>query len=233
MLSQRHGPPLEGTREPVSLSAFSSWFIAQVLKSSYMLVRNRPRTAKEIIIHILSSTGGMPSSHSAVVSSLATAAAFVEGVDSTLFFVTLFYALLTFRMPGVRRAAALSGPGDQSAHPRSFAKSHPQEQAREGDPWPHHLRGLCRRRPRILHSGGILHAVSRAAAVKRARPQQRKQWSTGRPKPPRLEKAPAGPGGAAIAAGKRSLMPSVLPVPCGGASCARCALDTLRAVRHA
>ncbi|HTP58564.1 MAG TPA: divergent PAP2 family protein, partial [Spirochaetia bacterium] len=73
---------------PVFLSALSSWFVAQVLKSCIMLVRNRPRTAKEIIIHILWSTGGMPSSHSAVVSSLATSAAFVEGPGSTLFFVT-------------------------------------------------------------------------------------------------------------------------------------------------
>lgn len=91
---------------PVFLSAFSSWFIAQILKSCIMLVRNRPRTAKEILLHIFWSTGGMPSSHSAVVSSLATAAGFIEGVDSTLFFVTLFYALLTFRDAlGVRRAA--------------------------------------------------------------------------------------------------------------------------------
>jgi acid phosphatase family membrane protein YuiD len=91
---------------PVFLSAFSSWFIAQILKSCIMFVRNRPRTAKEILIHIFWSTGGMPSSHSAVVSALATAAAFVEGFNSTLFFVTLFYAILTFRDAlGVRRAA--------------------------------------------------------------------------------------------------------------------------------
>jgi len=91
---------------PVFLSAFSSWFVAQILKSCIMLVRNRPRTAKEILIHIVWSTGGMPSSHSAVVSALATSAAFVEGLASTLFIVTLFYALLTFRDAlGVRRAA--------------------------------------------------------------------------------------------------------------------------------
>ncbi len=91
---------------PVFLSAFSSWFLAQFLKSCIMLVRNRPRTAKEILVRILWSTGGMPSSHSAVVSALATSAAFVEGLDSTLFFVALFYALITFRDAlGVRRAA--------------------------------------------------------------------------------------------------------------------------------
>jgi len=91
---------------PVFLSALSSWLIAQILKSCIMLARNRPRTAKEILLNIFWSTGGMPSSHSAVVASLATSAAFVEGVDSTLFFVTLFYAMLTFRDAlGVRRAA--------------------------------------------------------------------------------------------------------------------------------
>ncbi|HVP19278.1 MAG TPA: divergent PAP2 family protein [Spirochaetia bacterium] len=91
---------------PVFLSAFSSWFVAQILKSCIMLVRNRPRSAKETLIHIFWSTGGMPSSHSAVVSALATAAGFVEGVGSTLFFITLFYAILTFRDAlGVRRAA--------------------------------------------------------------------------------------------------------------------------------
>ncbi len=91
---------------PVFLSAFSSWFMAQILKSCIMLFRNRPRTAKEILLHILWSTGGMPSSHSAVVAALATSAAFVEGLDSTLFIVALFYALITFRDAlGVRRAA--------------------------------------------------------------------------------------------------------------------------------
>jgi hypothetical protein len=91
---------------PVFLSALSSWFLAQILKSCIMLFRNRPRSAREILVNIFWATGGMPSSHSAVVSALATSAAFVEGPGSTLFFVTVFYALLTFRDAlGVRRAA--------------------------------------------------------------------------------------------------------------------------------
>jgi hypothetical protein len=91
---------------PVFLSAFSSWFIAQILKSCIALVRNRPHTAKEILVNIFWTTGGMPSSHSAVVAALATSVGFVVGADSPLFFVTLFYALLTFRDAlGVRRAA--------------------------------------------------------------------------------------------------------------------------------
>jgi acid phosphatase family membrane protein YuiD len=91
---------------PVFLSAFSSWFIAQILKSCIALFRNRPQTAKEILLNMFWATGGMPSSHSAVVAALATSVGFVQGADSPLFFVTLFYALLTFRDAfGVRRAA--------------------------------------------------------------------------------------------------------------------------------
>lgn len=90
----------------VFLSALSSWFIAQLLKSCIMFFRNRPKTAKEILLNLFWSTGGMPSSHSAVVAALATSAGFVEGPDSTIFFVTLFYAVLTFRDAlGVRRSA--------------------------------------------------------------------------------------------------------------------------------
>lgn len=93
-------------KNPVLLSALSSWLIAQILKSCIMFFRNRPRTAKEILVNIFWTTGGMPSSHSAVVASLATSAGFVEGPDSTLFWVALFYALLTFRDAlGVRRSA--------------------------------------------------------------------------------------------------------------------------------
>jgi acid phosphatase family membrane protein YuiD len=91
---------------PVFLSAFSSWFIAQILKSCIALFRNRPQTAKEILMNIFWATGGMPSSHSAVVTALTTSVGFIEGADSTLFFVTFFYAMLTFRDAlGVRRAA--------------------------------------------------------------------------------------------------------------------------------
>jgi acid phosphatase family membrane protein YuiD len=107
MLSQRAVEILARVlASPVFLSALSSWFIAQILKSCIMLFRNRPQTAKEILLNIFWTTGGMPSSHSAVVAALATSAGFTEGPDSTLFFVTLFYAVLTFRDAlGVRRSA--------------------------------------------------------------------------------------------------------------------------------
>ena len=90
---------------PIFLSTFTAWFTAQLLKSIIALFRSRPRTAREILLNILWATGGMPSSHSAVVSALATSVGFIEGVDSPLFVVTFFYGLLTIRDAlGVRRA---------------------------------------------------------------------------------------------------------------------------------
>jgi acid phosphatase family membrane protein YuiD len=91
---------------PVFLSAFTSWLTAQVLKSVVALFRNRPRTARETLLNIFWATGGMPSSHSAVVSAIATSIGFVQGVDAPLFILALFYALLIVRDAlGVRRAA--------------------------------------------------------------------------------------------------------------------------------
>lgn len=91
---------------PVFLSALTAWFTAQLLKSIIALFRNKPRTAREILLNIFWATGGMPSSHSAVVFALATSVGFVEGVSSSLFILALFYALLTVRDAlGVRRAA--------------------------------------------------------------------------------------------------------------------------------
>ncbi|MDN7247216.1 divergent PAP2 family protein [Planococcus shenhongbingii] len=49
------------------------------------------------------STGGMPSSHSAAVTSLTTAVAFEHGVDSTIFAVSTMFAVITmYDATGVR-----------------------------------------------------------------------------------------------------------------------------------
>lgn len=50
----------------------------------------------------------MPSSHSALVSAMASSTAITEGLASTIFVVTLFFALVIIRDAlGVRRAAGL------------------------------------------------------------------------------------------------------------------------------
>lgn len=51
-------------------------------------------------------SGGMPSSHSAMVTALATGVGFVAGLDSVAFAVTLVFALIVmYDATGIRRAA--------------------------------------------------------------------------------------------------------------------------------
>ncbi|WP_100405295.1 divergent PAP2 family protein [Bacillus solitudinis] len=55
---------------------------------------------------LFTSTGGMPSSHSAAVTSLATSVAFEHGLDSTLFAVSAVFGIIVmFDATGVRRHA--------------------------------------------------------------------------------------------------------------------------------
>lgn len=90
----------------IFLSAIFSLLIAQLLKSVIEIFKNRPRTALQILTRFFWSTGGMPSSHSAVVIAIATSTGFVMGPGNPLFVVMLFYAMIVIRDAfGVRRAA--------------------------------------------------------------------------------------------------------------------------------
>ncbi|HMP91161.1 MAG TPA: divergent PAP2 family protein [Kiritimatiellia bacterium] len=83
------------------VAAFIGWFSAQAIKFTWNLLKNRTLDFKYLI-----STGGMPSAHSATVSALATSVGFREGTDSTMFAVTLAFALIVmFDAQSVRRAA--------------------------------------------------------------------------------------------------------------------------------
>ncbi len=93
---------------PVFLSAITSLIFAQILKAVIVLLKNTRKSAKEIAATLLWKTGGMPSSHSSLVTALATSVGFKEGIGSTLFIVTLCIALIVIRdSMGVRRAAGL------------------------------------------------------------------------------------------------------------------------------
>lgn len=90
----------------VFLSAFFSWFMAQLIKTMIFLYRRKNPTGKDIAVSLMWRTGGMPSSHSALVTALATSVGYLEGPDSSLFVLSLFYAVLTIRDAlGVRRSA--------------------------------------------------------------------------------------------------------------------------------
>jgi acid phosphatase family membrane protein YuiD len=92
---------------PIFLSTASSLFIAQFLKMIVFLLGRR-RNVREVIETAIWRTGGMPSSHSAVVCALTTSVAFLEGIASNLFVFSFWFALLVIRDSlGVRRAAGL------------------------------------------------------------------------------------------------------------------------------
>jgi acid phosphatase family membrane protein YuiD len=106
----------------IFLSAFSSLCIAQLLKGIiYLLNKRKRKRTRELVEIITWRTGGMPSSHSAMVCSLCTSIAFTEGISSNLFILSFWFALVVLRdAVGVRRSAgllarALNSLGKQSS----------------------------------------------------------------------------------------------------------------------
>ena len=72
------------------VSAICGWLAAQIIKSVIALASKE----KLSIVQILFSNGGMPSSHSASVMALWTAALIQEGVSSPIFAVTTLFAII-------------------------------------------------------------------------------------------------------------------------------------------
>ena len=77
------------------------WFCIQSFKVIYELFKTKKFNFKRII-----GAGGMPSSHSAVVTCLATLVGKAEGTDSIMFaMATIFALVVMYDAAGVRRAA--------------------------------------------------------------------------------------------------------------------------------
>ena len=92
----------------IFLSCITSWFLSQLIKAIAALLHIRRRGFREVIEALLWRTGGMPSSHTAVVTSMTASLAFNEGYGSNLFAVSLFVAMVVIRdAMGVRRAVGL------------------------------------------------------------------------------------------------------------------------------
>lgn len=89
------------------LSNFPLWaslaaiFFAQFIKVPIQFIATR-----RLDWSLLTSTGGMPSSHSAAVTALSTGVALETGLDSAVFAVSAVFAIITmFDATGVRRQA--------------------------------------------------------------------------------------------------------------------------------
>lgn len=80
---------------------FILWFSIQTYKVIYDLVKTKKFNFKRIM-----GAGGMPSSHSAVVTSLATLVGKAEGFNSSIFAISMIFAFIVmYDAAGVRRAA--------------------------------------------------------------------------------------------------------------------------------
>ena len=92
----------------IFISTVLSLCSAQALKVIVYVIHNRRKKMQELAEILMWRTGGMPSSHAAVVSSLVTSVAFVEGIASNLFIFSFWFALVVLRdAMGVRRSAGL------------------------------------------------------------------------------------------------------------------------------
>lgn len=85
----------------VLVTAVLAWAIAQFLKIVSWAFVSRELNFKRLV-----EPGGMPSSHSAFVTSLSTGIGIYEGFDSTMFALAAVFAVIVmYDASGVRRAA--------------------------------------------------------------------------------------------------------------------------------
>ncbi|MGB2630468.1 MAG: divergent PAP2 family protein [Candidatus Omnitrophota bacterium] len=87
-------------QNPVVIVTFCGWLTAQLMKVAIGVIVEKRFNFKWFV-----GTGGLPSSHVAGATALATAVGIQEGVGSAIFVVALLFAIVViFDAQGVRRA---------------------------------------------------------------------------------------------------------------------------------
>lgn len=108
MLSQAREQMHAFFTNPIFLSCVFSWFVAQFIKALIKLLSGKVRSFAELFALMFWRTGGMPSSHSALVCSLFTSIGFRDGFGSDLFCLSFAFAAVVIRDAlGVRRSSGL------------------------------------------------------------------------------------------------------------------------------
>ncbi len=93
---------------PVLLSMLFSWLVAQLIKTLIKLFSGKVGSLKELLELLFWRTGGMPSSHSALVVSLTTCIGFRSGINSDVFMLAAAFMFVTVRDAlGVRRSSGI------------------------------------------------------------------------------------------------------------------------------
>jgi len=128
------------------LTALTAMVVAQILKVFFDYWRTKSWQKA-----LLFSTGGMPSSHSALAFSLAVSIGMYEGFDTTLFALSTVLALVVMHdAQGIRRAAG------QQAEAINFLFSKLEDQGIKLDK---KLKELLGHRPIEVFAGAILGLV--------------------------------------------------------------------------
>lgn len=95
---------------PVLQASLLSWLAAQFIKTILHLFTHQIHNVKELLEMLFWRTGGMPSSHSSLVTTMTTCIGFRSGVSSDLFILACCFMLVVIRdAVGVRRSS-----GDQA-----------------------------------------------------------------------------------------------------------------------
>ena len=90
---------------PVLIACIFSWFCAQFIKTVVKLFYGQVHSFKQLFELMFWRTGGLPSSHSSLVSCLCTTIGFRSGINSDIFVLAFCFMLITMRDAlGVRRA---------------------------------------------------------------------------------------------------------------------------------
>lgn len=86
----------------VMVISFVAWFTAQTLKVVGGFIRD-----KRLDLRFFIRSGGMPSAHTALVTSLATSVGVLEGFNSVLFaFAVVFAGIVMYDAAGVRQSVS-------------------------------------------------------------------------------------------------------------------------------
>jgi acid phosphatase family membrane protein YuiD len=130
---------------PYIVVPLATWAVAQISKFAVAALRGR------VDLRYLYASGGMPSVHSAVVTSLATTAALVDGLDSHLFGVTVILAaIVMYDSFGVRRSS-----GEQAMAINMLIDSLGRDRVKLDRP-DLHLREILGHQPREVTVGALL-----------------------------------------------------------------------------
>lgn len=94
-------PLSESMQNGVLWASLAACLLAQVIKGVGDVIKNR-----KLNVRVVLGSGGMPSSHSALVTALATGVGQIDGWDSIEFaLATVFAIIVMYDAAGVRRAA--------------------------------------------------------------------------------------------------------------------------------